>query len=170
MKMMLFPCAFSLPINSNRRWISGAESRRRVHELRAASDAVAVGMGTVRTDAPRLDARDVSAPRQPRRLAFGRGPLPAGSTLELRTGPLEEELRLLAGEGVMTLLLEGGPTIGRAFLEQGLVHRLLVFVAPVLSGAGPHFLESLPASVVLQRVRTEAIGDDVLVEGRVGAP
>ncbi len=58
-----------------RRWVSGEESRRRVHELRAASDAVVVGMGTVRADNPRLDARDVGATRQPRRLAFGRGPL-----------------------------------------------------------------------------------------------
>jgi diaminohydroxyphosphoribosylaminopyrimidine deaminase/5-amino-6-(5-phosphoribosylamino)uracil reductase len=43
------------------RWISGEESRFLVHQLRAASDAVAVGMGTVRADAPRLDARDVGA-------------------------------------------------------------------------------------------------------------
>ena len=60
------------------RWISGDESRRLVHELRAASDAVAVGMGTVRADDPRLDARDVATSRQPRRLAFGHGPLPDG--------------------------------------------------------------------------------------------
>ena len=59
-----------------RRWVTGEESRRRVHELRAAVDAVAVGMGTVRADAPRLDVRDASVARQPRRLAFGRGPLP----------------------------------------------------------------------------------------------
>ena len=70
------------------RWVSGEESRRLVHELRAASDAVAVGMGTVRADDPQLTARDVDAPRQPRRLAFGRGPLPDGSELELRTGLL----------------------------------------------------------------------------------
>ena len=61
-----------------RRWVSGEESRRRVHELRAASDAVAVGMGTVRADSPRLDAREVEAASQPRRLAFGHGPLPEG--------------------------------------------------------------------------------------------
>ena len=42
------------------RWVSGEESRRLVHELRAASDAVAVGMGTVRAEHPRLDARDVA--------------------------------------------------------------------------------------------------------------
>ena len=108
-----------------RRWVSGEESRRLVHELRAASDAVAVGMGTVRADAPRLDARDVGATQQPRRLAFGRGPLPEGSELELRSGPLEDELRALAAEGVQSLLLEGGPTLATAFFAAGLVDKLL---------------------------------------------
>ena len=100
-------------------------------------------MGTVRADAPRLDARDVGATRQPRRLAFGRGPLPDGSELELRSGPLEEELRALAAEGVQSLLLEGGPTLATAFLEADLVDKLLVFVAPVLGGEGPRFLGDL---------------------------
>ena len=58
-----------------------------------------------------------SAARQPRRLAFGRGPLPEGSGLELRSGPLDEELRALAADGVQSLLLEGGPTLATAFLE-----------------------------------------------------
>ena len=78
------------------RWVSGEASRRLVHELRASVDAVAVGMGTVRADAPRLDARDVTVVRQPRRLAFGRGPLPDGSELELRAGALSQELEALA--------------------------------------------------------------------------
>ena len=64
-------------------------------------------------DAPRLDARGVDAPRQPRRLAFGHGPLPEGSELELRDGPLEDELRTLASEGVQSLLLEGRPKVRR---------------------------------------------------------
>jgi diaminohydroxyphosphoribosylaminopyrimidine deaminase/5-amino-6-(5-phosphoribosylamino)uracil reductase len=153
-----------------RRWVSGEESRRHVHELRAASDAVAVGMGTVRADAPRLDAREVDAPRQPRRLAFGRGPLPEGSELELRTGPLEEELHTLAAEGVQSLLLEGGPTLATAFLAAGLVDKLLLFVAPVLAGEGPHAFGDLAEPLELLHMRVEPSGEDVLIEAYLREP
>ena len=137
------------------RWVTGEESRRRVHELRAASDAVAVGMGTVRADDPRLDARDVDATRQPRRIAFGRGPLPEDSELELLSGPLEDELRRLGGEGVQSLLLEGGPKLATAFLEHDLVDRLLVFVAPTIAGEGQVMLGALPGPVELRHLRAE---------------
>jgi diaminohydroxyphosphoribosylaminopyrimidine deaminase/5-amino-6-(5-phosphoribosylamino)uracil reductase len=149
------------------RWVSGEESRRLVHELRAASDAVAVGMGTVLTDDPRLDARDVDAQRQPRRLAFGRGPLPEASELELRTGPLEDELRSLADEGVQSLLLEGGPTLGAAFIEAGLVDKILLFVAPRIAGEGPTFRG--PA-LALTRLTARLVGEDVLLSAYVHEP
>ena len=153
-----------------RRWVSGEASRRQVHELRAASDAVAVGMGTVRADAPRLDARDIGAARQPRRLAFGRGPLPEESELELRTGSLDEELRALAADGVQSLLLEGGPTLATAFLAAGLVDKLLLFVTPVLAGGGPRVLGDLEAPLELLHLRTEPSGEDVLLEAYLREP
>jgi diaminohydroxyphosphoribosylaminopyrimidine deaminase / 5-amino-6-(5-phosphoribosylamino)uracil reductase len=152
------------------RWVSGEESRRRVHELRAASDAVAVGMGTVRSDNPRLDARDVGAERQPRRLAFGRGPLPDGSGLELLTGPMEEELARLAEEGVQSLLLEGGPTLATAFVRADLVDKLLLFVAPRLSGSGAPFLGDLARPVELHGLTVEPIGEDLLVSAYIHEP
>jgi len=152
------------------RWVSGEASRRRVHELRAASDAVAVGMGTVRLENPRLDARDVDAKRQPRRLAFGNGPLPDGSELELRSGPLEDELRALAAEGVQSLLLEGGPTLAGAFLEARLVDKLLLFVAPTLSGTGPGLLKSLGEPIQLTRLSSRQVAEDVLLEAYLREP
>jgi diaminohydroxyphosphoribosylaminopyrimidine deaminase / 5-amino-6-(5-phosphoribosylamino)uracil reductase len=152
------------------RWVSGEASRRIVHELRASSDAVAVGMGTVRLENPRLDARDVDAKRQPRRLAFGREPLPEGSKLELRSGPLEDELRSLGADGVQSLLLEGGPTLARAFLDAGLVDKLLLFVAPTLSGAGPGLVESLSRPLALTRLSSRQVGQDVLLEAYLREP
>jgi diaminohydroxyphosphoribosylaminopyrimidine deaminase / 5-amino-6-(5-phosphoribosylamino)uracil reductase len=147
-------------------WISGPDSRRRVHELRAQVDAVAVGMGTARADDPQLTARDVGAERQPRRLVFGRGP----SELELRTGPLAEELRALADEGVQSLLLEGGPTLAASFLREGLVDKLMLFVAPEVAGAGLVFAPELDDVVRLSHMTVERLGDDVLLTGYVHEP
>jgi diaminohydroxyphosphoribosylaminopyrimidine deaminase/5-amino-6-(5-phosphoribosylamino)uracil reductase len=127
-------------------------------------------MGTVRADAPRLDARDIEAATQPRRLAFGRGPLPEGSELELRSGPLGEELRALAAEGVQSLLLEGGPTLATAFLEAGFVDKLLLFVAPLVAGAGPRLLGDLAAPLELVHLRAEPAGEDVLLEAYLREP
>jgi diaminohydroxyphosphoribosylaminopyrimidine deaminase / 5-amino-6-(5-phosphoribosylamino)uracil reductase len=152
------------------RWVTGEASRRLVHVLRAQSDAVAVGMGTVRWDNPRLDARDVPVIRQPRRIALGRGPLPEGSELELRSGPLREELAELAADGVQSLLLEGGPTLAAAFLEADLVDKLLVFVAPRLSGEGPGMLEGLPRPFALTRMEARPIGADVLLQAYLQEP
>jgi diaminohydroxyphosphoribosylaminopyrimidine deaminase / 5-amino-6-(5-phosphoribosylamino)uracil reductase len=155
-----------------RRWVSGEAARRLVHQLRAASDAVAVGTGTARADAPRLDARDVPTPRgQPRRLAFGRRALPAGLGLEPRRGPLAEELRSLALEGVQSLLLEGGPTLAGAFLEEDLVDKLLVFVAPVLAGGdGPELLPRLRSGRPLSHLRVQEVDGDVLLSAYVHEP
>jgi diaminohydroxyphosphoribosylaminopyrimidine deaminase/5-amino-6-(5-phosphoribosylamino)uracil reductase len=127
-------------------------------------------MGTVRADSPRLDARGVDAPRQPRRLAFGRGPLPDDSELELRTGSLDGELQQLADEGIQSLLLEGGPTLAASFLREDLVDKLLVFVAPIVGGTGRRFVDELPAPVRLTRLTAEPIGQDVLLAAYVHEP
>ena len=152
------------------RWVSGEQSRRMVHELRAASDAVAVGMGTVRLENPRLDARDVDASRQPRRLAFGSAPLPDGSELELRSGPVGQELRTLAEDGVQSLLLEGGPTLARAFLEGDFVDKLLLFVAPTFSGVGPLVVPALETPYRFTRLTSRQVGEDVLLEAYLREP
>lgn len=159
------------------RWISGEASRRLVHELRARADAVAVGMGTVRRENPRLTARGVQAPRQPRRLAFGHGPLPAGSDLELRSGTPADELALLAAEGVQWLLLEGGPTLAGAFLRAGLIDKLLVFVAPKLVGGenapglfGGPAVERIADAVPLVRLDAAPVGEDLLLTGYLRTP
>jgi diaminohydroxyphosphoribosylaminopyrimidine deaminase/5-amino-6-(5-phosphoribosylamino)uracil reductase len=152
------------------RWISGEKSRRRVHELRARVDAVGVGMGTVHADDPKLTARDVGSQRQPRRLAFGRGPLPDASELELRDGPLTDELAALAEDGVQSLLLEGGPRLAQAFLEADLVDQVLLFVAPRFAGSGPRFAPDLSGPVELHRLRAQQVGPDVLLSGYVHEP
>jgi diaminohydroxyphosphoribosylaminopyrimidine deaminase/5-amino-6-(5-phosphoribosylamino)uracil reductase len=152
------------------RWITGEQSRHRVHELRAQVDAVAVGMGTVRADHPQLTARGVDAVKQPRRLVFGRGPTPLGVRLELRSGALADELAALAEEGVQVLLLEGGPKLAESFLREDLVDKVLLFVAPTIASSGPAFTPQLLEPMQLRRFTSERVGDDLLLSGYVHEP
>jgi diaminohydroxyphosphoribosylaminopyrimidine deaminase/5-amino-6-(5-phosphoribosylamino)uracil reductase len=65
------------------------------------------------------------------------------------------------------LLLEGGPTLGAAFLTAGLVDKILLFVAPKLSGTGPAF-----AGPALELTHSSArrVGEDVLLSAYVREP
>ena len=127
-------------------------------------------MGTVRADRPALTARDVGAARQPRRLAFGRGPLPEGSDLELRRRAAAEALQRLAAEDVQSLLLEGGPTLAASFLREDLVDKVLLFVAPTVAGEGPAILARPVGPIRMHDVTTSRHGDDVLLTAYVHEP
>src|SRR5262249_19735086 len=115
-------------------------------------------------------ARDVRVERQPRRLAFGKGPLPSDSELELRAEPLSEELRVLADGGVQSLLLEGGAALAQSFLREDLVDKVLLFVAPRIAGIGVAFAPEREIPVELGPPRAEPVGDDVLLTAYTHEP
>jgi diaminohydroxyphosphoribosylaminopyrimidine deaminase/5-amino-6-(5-phosphoribosylamino)uracil reductase len=118
------------------RWITGPEARADAHRLRAESDAIVVGAGTVRADDPSLTVRDAPAPRgDPIRVVLGTAPEDAKvhPCLE-RSGPLPELLDELGGMDVVQLLVEGGATVAHAFHAAGLVDRYVLYIAPVLFG------------------------------------
>lgn len=125
------------------RWITGELARADVHRLRAEVDAVLVGVGTVLADDPRLTVRPDPG-RQPLRVVLDRsGRTPAGARVlddEAETVVLALDpgaaLAALAARGVVSVLLEGGPTVAAAFLRDGLVDRVVTYVAPVLLGEG----------------------------------
>jgi len=116
------------------RWITGPEARADGHRLRAESDAILVGAGTVRADDPELTARDADGP-DPLRVVLGHAPPGARihPCLELQ-GDLGDVLDTLGGKGVLQLLVEGGPTVAGAFHRAGLVDRYVVYLAPALLG------------------------------------
>ena len=142
-----------------------------MHELRARSDAVAVGDGDRarrRAAARRARRRDAARPAAAARLR--RAARCRGLELELRTGPLADELAALAAEGVQSLLLEGGPTLAAAFLEADLVDKLLVFVAPVARRGDGAVLRAGYDPRGRSPIWPRLVGEDVLLEAYVHEP
>ena len=161
------------------RWISSPESRRQVHRMRAAADAVMVGAGTVRRDDPLLTARDADGPDPVRVVVSRSGDLApdarvattaretptilltetidgaaAGALAErgvevVQAGGLRDGLAALARRGLIEILCEGGPTLAGALLRHDLIDRFVVFVAPLVVGRGAPDLVALRAPATI---------------------
>ncbi len=113
------------------RWITGAEARAQVHALRARCDAILVGGGTLRTDAPALDVRLPGLEeRAPERWVLTRGAAPAGWRA------LHSPADLAALLPHQSLLVEGGAEAAAAFLAADTVDRLVIHRAPIVIGGG----------------------------------
>ncbi len=120
------------------RWITGEVARAHVHARRAQHDAILVGGGTWRADAPRLDVRlpGLEA-RSPQRVVLTRGAVPDGVTA-IRA---PEDIDGL--DGVLYCYVEGGADTAAAFLAADLVDELHLYRAPILIGDGQRSLGAL---------------------------
>jgi len=121
-------------------WITGPEARLDAHRLRADSDAIVVGAGTVRADDPRLTVRlpaDERGPddTEPERVVLGHAP--DGAAIQPCTeveGDLGSILDGLGARGVLQVMVEGGATVAHAFHSARLVDRYVIYLAPALFG------------------------------------
>jgi diaminohydroxyphosphoribosylaminopyrimidine deaminase/5-amino-6-(5-phosphoribosylamino)uracil reductase len=153
------------------KWITGSAARADSHRLRAESDAVIVGAGTVRTDDPALTVRDAVGD-DPLRVVLGHAPPGARvhPCVELE-GRLVDVLDELGRRGVVQAMVEGGPTVAGAFHREGLVDRYVVYLAPALfggddgrplmTGAGAASIDDVWRGRI---TNVEQLGDDLRVE------
>ncbi|MBT1002053.1 bifunctional diaminohydroxyphosphoribosylaminopyrimidine deaminase/5-amino-6-(5-phosphoribosylamino)uracil reductase RibD [Paenarthrobacter sp. DKR-5] len=146
-------------------WISCPESLADNHALRGRIDAILVGSRTVEIDNPRLTARNLDgtdAAHQPLRAVMGLSDVPAGAAvrgdgnfMHLRTREPGEALATLFDAGVRHLMVEGGSKVAGAFLQQGLVDELIVYLAPTLLGSGTPALSELGVGTLSDAQRWE---------------
>jgi diaminohydroxyphosphoribosylaminopyrimidine deaminase/5-amino-6-(5-phosphoribosylamino)uracil reductase len=169
---------------SESRWISGEESRADVMRLRGQADAILTSGETVRRDLPALTIRGEGGEgrSQPWRVVFTDAPasLPreaplfsdewSARTLVRPRADLAGSLRrLVAEQGVLSVLVEAGGVFGSALFEAGLVDEVVVYFAPMLAGGGVPALggTGLPASLRLGEVCFERFGDDIRLRALV---
>ena len=162
--------------------LTGAEANRFVHDLRSTVQAVIVGTQTVIDDDPELTVRHVPVPitGQPLRVIVGHRTMPSTARIfdgvaphmQVHTHDPDVVLANLDAKGARHVLVEGGPTVLRAFLEAGVIDEIIWLIAGVWLGAGPR---ALPSGTRLDRsveiVQSMALGQDVLLralcEGKV---
>ena len=153
------------------KWITGEAARADAHRLRAESDAVLVGAGTVRADDPELTVRHVEG-RDPLRVVLGKAPAGAKvhPALEL-SGEPETVLDKLGADGILQVLVEGGATVAHRFHAARLVDRYVVYVAPALFGGDDaRGLFAGPGAATVDDVwrgrivSVERLGDDLRIE------
>jgi diaminohydroxyphosphoribosylaminopyrimidine deaminase / 5-amino-6-(5-phosphoribosylamino)uracil reductase len=153
------------------RWITGEAARADAHRLRAESDAILVGAGTVRADDPELTVRHVHG-RDPLRVVLGRAPEGAKVHPALEVdGDLGTILDDLGARDVLQLLVEGGATVAGDFHRAGLVDAYVLYLAPVLfggddarglfSGAGAATMSGVWRGHI---TRVTPLGDDIRVD------
>jgi diaminohydroxyphosphoribosylaminopyrimidine deaminase/5-amino-6-(5-phosphoribosylamino)uracil reductase len=163
-------------------WITGTAARQRVHEQRAASDAILVGTGTVLADDPSLTARGDAGEllhHQPLPVVVGERPVPADAALrrhpaglfETGTRDLERVLAELDDRAIRRVYVEGGPTLASAVIAAGLADEYAVYLAPALLGGdrlaiGDLGIRTIADARRLHIVSVEQLGEDLLVMAR----
>ena len=131
LKLALTADGFVARPDGSSRWITGEAARAHAHRERARSDAILVGGGTMRGDAPRLDVRLAGLEaRSPRRLVLTSGAVPEDWEA------LRDPQAIHALGDAQYLMVEGGARVAQAFLAAGLVDRMLLYRAPVTFGEG----------------------------------
>jgi diaminohydroxyphosphoribosylaminopyrimidine deaminase/5-amino-6-(5-phosphoribosylamino)uracil reductase len=182
------------------RWITGPAAREDGHRLRSESDVILVGAGTVISDDPRLDVRleNYHGPHPRPVIVAGRRPLPPDAQLLQRdalvvtdgihemTPPgvahvsmpgrdgvdLDGLIAYLGAQGVLTVLIEGGPTLAGSAIRAGLVDHLVLYYGPKLGvGTGiPGIAGTFRTIAEARPVTVESVtvlGDDLKIEATI---
>lgn len=173
----------SAAADGSSRWITGEESRKRVHEFRRDSHAILVGRGTAVADDPELTARNVHCAdeNQPVRIVLAHNAVPGclrlfnspGRAIVVTNEPcdlpesievwqgietLQQLLIRTAEEGLGLILCEGGGSLAASLIKDHLVDRLSIFTAPsVLGRAGYPLLGDLGIGSISDIFRMEDV-------------
>jgi len=169
-------------VTGESQWITSEASRERSLALREEYDAILVGGGTVRADNPRLTRRlgwNTSAAGWTRVILDRSRVAPAEANVLTEGGPtihitrdadLDELLAGLYGQGIHSVIVEGGSNVLSEFISRGLWQKMVLFVAPMVVGGAkaPSIFRSegiakLTDAPRFRFDRVETVGEDLMM-------
>jgi len=185
-------------------WITSEKSRRLVHRLRSSVDAVITAIGTIKADNPELTARIKAGknPKRiiidpnleiamnakvlqvpPETILVTRIENNKSNNIEKSGAKIlyfKEKLDLnwlmekLGEKEISTALIEGGSSLNAHALEEGIVDKVMVFIAPKIIGGRESFpavggksFKQLEEAFRLKDIKIRRIGEDILIEGYI---
>lgn len=186
------------------KWITGEKSRKTVHRLRSRIDAIMTAIGTVKADDPQLTARikggknpwrvvidpNLEIPINanvlrvpPETIIVTKINNPKANYLE-KTGIkiiyFKEKLDLnwlmekLGKMEITSVLIEGGSSLNAHILEEGIVDKVIFFIAPKIIGGEKSFpavggktFKKLEEAYRVKDLKIKRVGEDLLIEGYI---
>lgn len=140
----------------SKRYLNNKAALRFVHLLRNKVDAILVGHNTYKRDNPKLTCR-MTGGRSPKKII-----LPAKKI------NLKKLLNDLGKKGITSLLVEGGSQTITSFLQEKLIDKVYLLYTPEIYGKKQlPFCQQLSKIVSLKDIKTEKLGNNILVESYV---
>lgn len=183
--------------NQTERWITNEQSRDYVHVLRSWYDAILVGRNTIEVDNPKLNIRHPNIKKVNKLVILDPSSKLLKQVIErkdfefLKAHPkeniffatknkinntdyqqiefsslenLHEQLWIV---GVRSLFIEGGAKTYSTYLQENLVDRLHLFMAPTLFGDGVSWLSDIEKKMTLKNLKLKQFDSDIYVTGRI---
>jgi diaminohydroxyphosphoribosylaminopyrimidine deaminase/5-amino-6-(5-phosphoribosylamino)uracil reductase len=186
------------------KWITGEKARGLVHRMRSSTDAVMTAIGTVKADDPQLTARVKYGKNPLRIIIDPKLEIPIDANVlrippqtiivtcvkNSKAFRLEQAgikmiyyqkrldlnwlMKKLGEMEIASLLIEGGSSLNAHALENGIVDKIMFFIAPMIIGGRESFpaiggksFKRLEEAYRIKDIRIRRVGEDILIQGYV---
>jgi diaminohydroxyphosphoribosylaminopyrimidine deaminase / 5-amino-6-(5-phosphoribosylamino)uracil reductase len=184
------------------KWITGEKARGLVHRMRSSSDAIMTAIGTVKADDPQLTARVKHGKNPLRIIIDPRLEISVDANVlrippqtiivtcvtNSKAFRLEQAgikiiyyqkkldlnwlMKKLGEMEIASLLIEGGSSLNAHALENGIVDKIMFFIAPMIIGGRESFpaiggktFKRLEEAYRIKNIRIRRVGEDILIQG-----
>ncbi len=174
------------------KWITSSSARANVQKLRSEHQAIITGSGTILADNPSMTVRLDHLNIAPLRVVIDGKNQIAGKTLNIfsddaptqifnrentqlnQLGKLDlyDVLAQLGGQGVNSVLLEAGPGLIGAMIEENLINEFIIYTAPVFMGSDANSMTTLPIKNMTDKINLDIsdirmVGNDIRITASI---